>query len=117
MDSMTKYCTCTHARLPVDARPDNTGKSNVPGGDTTSFVVSDIIQEAMRFANKESTHTRQVSIKDNRYHANHVCVSNIVANSYVFQETRENMVGVQRGQPSDELQPFLSLFLSRTLSM
>ena len=86
LDTMTKYCTRSHARPPVDRPPDNTGESNVPGRDSNPFVVSDIIQEAMRFANKETTHTRQVSIKDNSSHANHVCVSNIVANSYVFRK-------------------------------
>uniref|UniRef100_M4DSG1 Uncharacterized protein n=1 Tax=Brassica campestris TaxID=3711 RepID=M4DSG1_BRACM len=81
LDSMTKYCTCTHARLPVDARPDNTGKSNVPGGDTTSFVVSDIIQEAMRFANKESTHTRQDPLE-----------------AYMFNEEADDIGEVVAGQ-------------------
>ncbi|KAF2533344.1 hypothetical protein F2Q70_00030329 [Brassica cretica] len=76
LDTMTKYCTRSHARPPVDRPPDNTGESNVPGRDSNPFVVSDIIQEAMRFANKESAHTRQ--------------------------ETRENMVGGQREQPCDE---------------
>ncbi|CAF1965382.1 BnaCnng35530D [Brassica napus] len=76
LDTMTKYCTRSHARPPVDRPPDNTGESNVPGRDSNPFVVSDIIQEAMRFANKESAHTRQ--------------------------ETRENVVGGQRGQPCDE---------------
>ncbi|KAH0860689.1 hypothetical protein HID58_088950 [Brassica napus] len=75
-DSITKSSTRTHVRQSVDAEPDNTGKASVPRGDTSSFVASDIIQEAMRFANKETTHTRQ--------------------------ETRENMVGVQRGQSRDE---------------
>nr|VDD30516.1 unnamed protein product [Brassica oleracea] len=75
-DSITKSSTRTHVRQSVDAEPDNTGKAFVPRGDTSSFVASDIIQEAMRVANKETTHTRQ--------------------------ETRENMVGVQRGQSRDE---------------
>ncbi|KAH0922251.1 hypothetical protein HID58_022269 [Brassica napus] len=76
LDTMTKYCTRSHARPPVDCPPDNTGESNLPERDSNPFVVSDIIQEAMRFANKESAHTRQ--------------------------ESRENVVGGQRGHPCDE---------------
>ncbi|CAN6858957.1 unnamed protein product [Brassica oleracea] len=58
-DSITKSSTRTHVRQSVDAEPDNTGKASVPRGDTSSFVASDIIQEAMRVANKETIHTRQ----------------------------------------------------------
>ncbi|CAG7874340.1 unnamed protein product [Brassica rapa] len=76
LDTLTKYCTRSHARPPVDCPPDNTGESNLPERDSNPFVVSDIIQEAMRFANKESAHTRQ--------------------------ESRENVVGGQRGHPCDE---------------
>ncbi|CAH8325738.1 unnamed protein product [Eruca vesicaria subsp. sativa] len=60
-ESITNSCTRPHVQQSVETEQDNTGKESRPEGQTSSFVASDIIEEALRFANKEASHRREQS--------------------------------------------------------
>ncbi|KAL0796734.1 hypothetical protein Bca101_068111 [Brassica carinata] len=53
-----------HVQPSSEAEPDNSEKGSVPTGNTSPFVASDIIQEAMLFAQKETSHSRHVTYEN-----------------------------------------------------
>ncbi|KAG2303389.1 hypothetical protein Bca52824_032040 [Brassica carinata] len=53
-NSISNPCIRPHVEQPAHTEPVNTGTGSIPSGNTPPFVPDDIIQEAMRFANKES---------------------------------------------------------------
>lgn len=61
-NSISNPCIRPHVEQPAHTEPVNTGTGSIPSGNTPPFVPDDIIQEAMRFANKESIDPSNVSI-------------------------------------------------------
>ncbi|CAH8369840.1 unnamed protein product [Eruca vesicaria subsp. sativa] len=64
-DSITNACTRPHVQQPDQAEQDNSGKESRSGAQTSSCAAADIIEEALRFANKETSNTCEESNEEN----------------------------------------------------